>query len=195
MDIDVVAAETNAYNFALSAARARNNRRAIRQLEQIGPPPHVNAKEFMTRVRWVTNFGGVATNATYNSALRALLVSLVRSPDYAIADVIRTARGITSTQAALLPELAVTDLVHTMPRLDVPIVMAQGRLDQVAPGEAAQRFYDSLTAPHKQLEWFEQSAHTPHLEEPDKFRDLLMTVRTSQPADTTTRCFPSEPQA
>src|SRR6266511_1516085 len=51
--------------------------------------------------------------------------------------------------------------------------MAQGRLDQVAPGEAAQRFHDSLTAPSKQLVWFERSAHTPHLEEPDKFRDLL----------------------
>ena len=42
-----------------------------------------------------------------------------------------------------------------MPRLDVPLVMAQGRLDQVAPGDAAQRFYDSLTAPSKQLVWFD----------------------------------------
>jgi hypothetical protein len=39
-----------------------------------------------------------------------------------------------SSMAALLPQLADTDLVRTMPRLDVPIVMAQGRLDQVAPG-------------------------------------------------------------
>jgi pimeloyl-ACP methyl ester carboxylesterase len=54
--------------------------------------------------------------------------------------------------------------------------MAQGRLDQVAPGEATQRFHDSLSAPSKQLVWFEKSAHTPHLEEPAKFRDLLMSV-------------------
>ncbi len=184
MDIDIPAAENNAYDFALSTARQRANRRATRQLETIGPPPHLNVKEFTTRFRWAANFGGVATNANYNSLLRALLVSLVRSPDYSVADVIRTVRGITATQAALLPELATTDLVRTMPRLDVPIVMAQGRLDQVAPGEAAQRFHDSLTAPSKQLVWFERSAHTPHLEEPDKFRDLLMNVRASQLADT-----------
>jgi pimeloyl-ACP methyl ester carboxylesterase len=67
-----------------------------------------------------------------------------------------------------------------MPRLDVPLVMAQGRLDQVAPGAAAQRFHDLLTAPSKQLVWFGSSAHTPHLEEPAKFRDLLMNVRASQ---------------
>ncbi|HYY82219.1 MAG TPA: alpha/beta hydrolase [Actinomycetes bacterium] len=88
-----------------------------------------------------------------------------------------TLRGIRASQAALVPELAATDLVRTMPRVGVPIVMVQGRLDQVAPGEAAQRFYDALEAPSKQLVWFEQSAHTPHLEEPERFRDVVMTVR------------------
>jgi pimeloyl-ACP methyl ester carboxylesterase len=38
MDIDMPAAENNAYAFALDAARRRGNRRAIRQLEAIGPP-------------------------------------------------------------------------------------------------------------------------------------------------------------
>jgi pimeloyl-ACP methyl ester carboxylesterase len=61
--------------------------------------------------------------------------------------------------------------------------MAQGRLDQVAPGEATQRFHDSLTAPSKQLVWFEKSEHTPHLEEPTKFRDLLMTVTANRLAN------------
>jgi len=184
MDIDVPAAEDNAYAFALDAARQRGNRRAIRQLEAIGPPPHTTAKQFTTRARWVINFGGVTTNANFSSLLRELVLSLVRSPDYSPADVIRTLRGMSASQAALLPELATTDLVRTMPRLDVPLVMAQGRLDQVAPGEAAQRFHDSLTAPGKQLVWFESSAHTPHLEEPAKFRELLMDVRASQLAST-----------
>jgi pimeloyl-ACP methyl ester carboxylesterase len=184
MDIDIPAAEDNAYAFALGAARRRGNRRAIRQLEAIGPPPHTTVRQFITRARWVANFGGVATNANSGSMLRALLVSLVRSPDYSAADVVRTVRGISASQAALLPQLATTDLVRTMPRLDVPIVMAQGRLDQVTPGEAAQRFHDSLTAPSKQLVWFDSSAHTPHLEEPAKFRGLLMNVAASQPANT-----------
>lgn len=109
----------------------------------------------------------------------------MRSPDYSTADVIRTVRGITATQASLLPELATIDLARTVPRLEVPIVMVQGRHDQVAPGEAAQRYASSLQAPSKQLVWFENSAHTPHLEKPAKFRDLLLGVRASQLADIT----------
>ena len=43
MDIDVPAAEEHAYAFALDAARRHGHRRAIRQLEAIGPPPHTDA--------------------------------------------------------------------------------------------------------------------------------------------------------
>ncbi len=177
MDIDGAAAGRGAYDFALSTARQRGHRRATRQLETIGPPPHLTSKQFATRVRWATNFGGVTTGETYATLARGLVASLVRSPDYSAGDVIRTVRGISPTQAALLPELASLDLARTLPRLDVPVVMVQGRRDQVAPGAAAQRYASSLQAPSKRLVWFDNSAHTPHLEEPGKFRDLLLGIR------------------
>jgi pimeloyl-ACP methyl ester carboxylesterase len=183
MDIDIPFAENHTYDFVLRTARQRANRRAIRQLERIGQPPHLEAKQFSTRARWAANFGGVTANATFASLLRALVGSLLRSPDYSVADIIRTVRGIAATQAALLPQLASTDLVRTLPRLEVPVVIAQGRLDQVAPGQPAQRFYDSLTAPSKQLVWFEESAHTPQYDEPAKFRDVLIAVRASHLAN------------
>src|SRR5262249_30866037 len=127
--------------------------------------------------RWVMNFGGVIAGGTWNSEGRAMAASLLRSPDYSPAAALRTIRGITASQAALLPGLASTDLVATLPRLDVPIILVQGRLDQVAPGAPAQRFHDALTAPHKELIWFEHSAHTPQYDEPAKFRAVLLTLR------------------
>jgi pimeloyl-ACP methyl ester carboxylesterase len=54
----------------------------------------------------------------------------------------------------------------------------------VAPGAAAERYADVLEAPSKQLIWFENSAHTPHFEEPEKFRELLMRVRAGHLAST-----------
>jgi pimeloyl-ACP methyl ester carboxylesterase len=184
MDIDGAAAERNAYQFALTTAHARNNREAIRQLEAIGPPPHLQPEKFTTRARWATNFGGVRHAHTYNSLTRNLLVSLLRSRDYSPADTVRTLRGITAAQAALLPELATVDLTHTLTRLHTPIVMVQGRHDQVAPPSAAERYAELLEAPSKQLLWFEHSAHMPHLEEPERFRSLLAQVRLGLPAET-----------
>jgi pimeloyl-ACP methyl ester carboxylesterase len=184
MDVDGVAAGNSAYDFALTTAVERGNRRAIRQLKAIGPPPHLKLKQFSTRVRWATNFGGVTTHQTYGSLARQLLSSMMGSSDYSVGDIIRTVRGIGGAQSALLPDLARMDLIRTLPRLGVPITMVQGRLDQVAPGEATQRFASSLEAPRKELVWFEKSAHTPHLEEPEKFRDVLIQVRAERPAVT-----------
>ena len=184
MDIDGAAAAGGAYQFALRTARQRGNRRATRQLESIGPPPHLTSKQFGTRVRWATNFGGVTRNQTYAGLARGLVSSLVGSSDYSAADVVRTVRGITATQAALLPDLASMDLTRSLPRIDVPVVMIQGRHDQVAPGESAQQYASSLQAPGKELIWFEASAHTPHLEEPARFRDVLLGIRDSRLAST-----------
>ena len=180
MDIDVPAAERHTYQFGLDAARERNNRRAIRQLEAIGPPPHLSAKQFRTRARWAAHFGGVTRDATFASIMRSLLTSIVRSPDYSTIDLVRTIRGITASQAALPPQLADTDLIRDVPRLDIPIMMIQGRQDQVAPGAAAQDFFDALSAPMKRLEWFDESAHTPQLDEPTKFRELLLDFRATR---------------
>jgi pimeloyl-ACP methyl ester carboxylesterase len=184
MDIDGRAAGESAYAFALSAARLRGHRRAIRQLDAIGPPPHLTTKQFSTRVRWATNFGGVSTDETYGSLVRGLLASLLRSPDYSLGDVQRTVRGISATQGALLSTLEKLNLVATLPRLEVPVVMVQGRLDGVAPPDVAERYAAALQASRKRLVWFEHSAHTPHLEEPDKFRALLMHIRAGQLEDT-----------
>lgn len=177
MDIDVPAAERQTYDFVLRTARREGDRRAIRQLERIGPPPHVTVDQFATRARWAINYGGVTVGKNYNGVFRTLLGSLVRSPDYSIAGVIRAVRGIRASQAALLPELAGTDLVSTVPSLEVPLILAQGRHDRVAPGDATQRFHDSVKAPAKRLVWFERSAHTPHFDEPGAFRRLLLEVK------------------
>jgi pimeloyl-ACP methyl ester carboxylesterase len=183
MDIDGAAAGKNAYEFALAAAQAQGKHKAVRQLRAIGPAPHPEPAGFAVRVRWAANFGGTRTGHTYNSMARGLLASLLRSPDYSLADAIRALRGITATRAALLPELESLDLTDTLPHLDCPIVMVQGRHDQVAPASAAERYAESLQAPSKQFVWFEHSAHLPHLEEPERFRELLAKIRLSLPAN------------
>jgi esterase/lipase len=55
----------------------------------------------------------------------------------------------------------------------MPYYIFQGRLDNNTPSALVQNFYDSITAPDKDLVWFEHSAHGPLSEEPEKFKALL----------------------
>jgi pimeloyl-ACP methyl ester carboxylesterase len=178
LDVQFDVAERVAYEFALQQATRRGNNRALLELRRIGPPPHLESKTFSTRVKWVTNFGGVNRQATYTRLMLKTLRQLVLSRDYTLSDIVGTLRGIRFAQDQLLPDLAKLNLFEMLPRLDVPVFLLQGRHDYVAPASTAEQYYQTLQAPKgKQFIWFEESAHMPQYEEPGKFRQTLLTIK------------------
>lgn len=178
MDVQFDESECIAYNFVLEQASSMSNRQAIRELQRIGPPPHLNSQSFNTRVKWLANFGGVNRHETYNSLLQKTLWQLITSRAYSLVDIGRTLRGMQFAQEHFLPHLAGFDVMQRVPRLDVPIWMMQGRHDYAAPPAIAERYYHTLHAPAgKQLMWFDDSAHMPHYEESAKFRASLLAIK------------------
>jgi pimeloyl-ACP methyl ester carboxylesterase len=49
-----------------------------------------------------------------------------------------------------------------------------GRHDYEVPSVIAERYFQVIKAPKKELIWFEQSAHFPCYEEADKFNKLMV---------------------
>jgi len=189
LDVHSEVADRVAYDFALEQATRLGNQRAIRELRRIGPPPHLDSRSFGTRARWATKFGGVNRHATYTGLLLKLLRQLVVSPDYTFLDIIRTLRGMRFVQDHLLPDLANLNLFEMLPRLDVPVLLLQGRHDYVAPSSLAEQYYQALQAPKgKQLIWFEDSAHMPQYEEPGKFREIVLSVKHHDEAESAEQC-------
>jgi pimeloyl-ACP methyl ester carboxylesterase len=178
LDVRFAVAERVAYDFALQQATRRSNKRALRELRRLGLPPHLESRSFGTRVKRVTNFGGVNRQATYSRLLLKSLRQLLFSRDYTFSDIVGTLRGMRFAQDHLLPILAILDLVQTLPRLDVPVFLLQGRHDDVAPVSSAEQFYQTLQAPRgKKLIWFDESAHMPQYEESGKFRETLLAIK------------------
>jgi len=66
------------------------------------------------------------------------------------------------------------NLMQQAPRLDVPVYFMIGRHDYETPFELAERYYQILQAPAKSWTWFQHSAHSPNIEEADRFNDLLI---------------------
>jgi len=55
----------------------------------------------------------------------------------------------------------------------VPVHFIQGKLDGIAPYQTAVEFYEYLQADVKTFTGFENSAHMPHYDEPEKFSALI----------------------
>jgi proline iminopeptidase len=183
IDVDFAESERYAYAFAWDEAVRRGDRRAQRQLREIGAPPHDTSKRFLTRVRWVTAYGGIQRRLGFFGLLLANVWMLLSSPHYSIREALRALRAIEVTQGRMLEHLQGFDLRAVVSRVEVPIAFFQGRHDFATPPDLVARYVDALDATRgKSLVWFEGSAHMPHYEEPARFRDALIQVLALPPS-------------
>ncbi len=159
-----------AHAFALGEAARRGHRRARRQLEAIGAPPHDTSKKFQTRARWVSAYGSINRRRGYFGLLWDMASRISRSPHYSLRERVRALGAIERTQTLMLAPVNHFDLRATVTRVEVPIAFFQGRHDVGTNPEVVARYAAALDAPSgKSLVWFEDSAHMPYAEEPVAF--------------------------
>jgi pimeloyl-ACP methyl ester carboxylesterase len=170
-DADLLEAERIAYAFALGEAERRGRRSAVRALRAIGDPPHMDAKRFMTRVKWVANFGGIHRGKDFGALLRTTVMRLWSSPHYGLREMLGALKAMGATPERVLPALQGFNLLDEPLCAGVPTIFFQGRHDVAAPPELTTRLARHVGAP---LVWFDESAHAPHEEEPLRFREELI---------------------
>ena len=61
-------------------------------------------------------------------------------------------------------------------KLHAPVYFFEGRHDRIAAcsPELVIEYCDYLEAPKKEIIWFENSAHHPNIDEPEKFQNMLI---------------------
>jgi pimeloyl-ACP methyl ester carboxylesterase len=167
--------ETLSYQWTLRQARARGNRRAVRALEAMGPPPYHGNWQRSTIIQrgYLARFGG-EVHGSRTGAAGLVLGGLLWSREYTLADRINVLRGIRGSMRLLWPELLATDLFTSVPELKVPAFFLEGRYDQEAPAGLAEQYFRALRAPSKELVWFGESAHLPNSEQRDLFREFML---------------------
>jgi pimeloyl-ACP methyl ester carboxylesterase len=168
---DWPAAESASYAYALAEAERRDNRRAVKELRAIGPPPY-SAESLWIERTWLQRFEGQLRPG----ALWAMARDFVRQPEASVFDLVNLMRGFRSTSFSMWPEVSRLNLIEAAPKLDVPVFFFLGRNDHWVPPETSLAYFDALTAPSKTLEWFEGSGHEPFVDEADKFNRLMIEL-------------------
>jgi pimeloyl-ACP methyl ester carboxylesterase len=163
--------ESAFYEFALAEARRRGHRRAIRELEAMGPPPHSAANLWAART-WLSRLEGKLSPRAMWQVARAVL----GTPESSIFEAPQAMRTFRATLAAMWPEVTRINLHELAPTLAVPVFFFLGRRDHWVPANVSQAYFDALQAPSKQLVWFEQSGHEPFVDEPEKFNAAMIEL-------------------
>jgi pimeloyl-ACP methyl ester carboxylesterase len=84
-------------------------------------------------------------------------------------------------------EVSRLNLLALVPALEMPVFFFLGRQDHWVPAEVSLPYIHGLTAPSKELVWFEESGHEPFVDEPTKFNaamaELVRPVLHPDPPD------------
>ncbi len=173
--------ETISYDFALSRARELNEKKAVDDLEKIGPPPYSDPKASIENMlierKYVNRYGGSVKNGQfYTEAMKALF----NCREYTLRDKINYISGMKFTLNFLWSDILKSNLFLDLPSQQIPVYIMQGTSDYQTAYVIAKEYFDSLRTPLKKFFPFENSAHSPIFEEPEKFEQILKEILLDQ---------------
>ena len=165
--------EEGSYRFCLEEAKRRGDKKALAALEKGAPVDGVypDNKSMMTQRDCLSRYGGAIYRGK-QGLVKGLLMPLLKTKEYTLADIVKYAQGATYLSDVMWSDV-VGQRLSAIKRLDVPVVITQGRHDYNTPSAIAKEWFDALSAPAKKWVWFENSAHSPDVEEPEKWSAVL----------------------
>jgi pimeloyl-ACP methyl ester carboxylesterase len=172
--VDGTENECQSFTFLMSKAQQSRNIWLMKQVAHLAPPFGSDALRLLRQRAWLTCFRGFFWKRTqflnYSSRL-------VISKDYSLQDKLNYIGGSRHSLSMLWPKLEQLHLAKDIAQLDVPAIFCLGRNDYTTPSTIAHAYFQTLECKQKKLYWFEQSAHFPHLEEPEEFLEVLLHVK------------------
>jgi len=179
-----VRSENISYDFVLSRAKELKDKKAVSIIEKIGPPPYADPKAALNNLsikrKYLIKYGGAIKNGEfYPKAVK----SLFACEEYTFKDKINYLKGGSFTKSYLWDIVMKTNLFKAIPTQQIPIYIIQGRFDYQTSYVVAHDYFVSLKAPVKKFFTFENSAHSPIFEEPEKFERILREILLEQQKD------------
>ena len=160
--------ERLSYEFCLNEARRVGDNKVVAKLEKGAPVNgmYPDKDAMMLQRDCLTKYGGAEYHCR-EGIVKSLLIPLIKSDEYSLPELVKYARGALTLPDKLWGEVIANNFFETASKLDVPVLITQGRHDYNTPSEIVSRWIDMLDAPAKEIVWFEESAHSPIKEEPE----------------------------
>ena len=160
--VDAEQADEVGHSLLREQAIRRHDEKTLKTLDSLGAPPWT--RDQVIRQHDVSKaYGGMSQRYPEHPPMKVLF-----APELSSLEAIRSFSKAKSIGEALWPELHRLDLDKLVPALPVPVFFLIGRFDTVTPPVLSRRYFDKLSAPKKEWIWFDHSAHTVLLDEPEK---------------------------
>lgn len=124
-----------------------------------------------TERNYVMKYGGGAMREMRH--ILPLIKMIFLAKEYTLSDKFNYLKGSDFSAKYLWKEVIDTNLFDEIDSIQVPVYLLQGLYDYQTPYPIAKDFFDQLKAPVKEFHTFEKSAHSPNMEEVEKFNKIV----------------------
>ena len=169
--------ERLAYNYMLERFRADGDIRMVRKLEAAPVTSTGEVPLGYLKVRdQAMHSLGIGTMHNMKSVVSGIFLPSLQSREYTLGEKLRLWRGkFGSGVSSLWHEMTTTDLNAQLTELTIPVYFFHGSYDYTCSYTQGRAYFENLKAPVKGFYTFDQSAHSPLFEEPDKMLRILNT--------------------
>jgi pimeloyl-ACP methyl ester carboxylesterase len=160
----------------LAAYRERGDRRMVRALEAAPVTLEDGTSPAYLRIRdRAMHRLGVGTTHDMDSVITGIFLRSLTFPEYSLRERVDLWRGRAFSRSFGLweDEVMHSDIARLVPRLEIPVHFFAGAHDYTCVTQLVREYHDVLEAPTKAFHLFENSAHSPLLEEPGRARRIL----------------------
>ena len=120
---------------------------------------------------YVMQFGGGVTHEMRN--MWPIIKMILNAKEYTFGEKMNYMPASIFSIKQLWTEVIDKNLFHEIDSMQVPVYIFQGAHDYQTPSSLAKEFYDQLKAPQKEFFTFENSAHSPMMEEAARFNRIV----------------------
>jgi pimeloyl-ACP methyl ester carboxylesterase len=167
--------EKVAYNYMLAAHRERRDTDMVRKLEaapvtMTGGTPVAYLQVRDTAMHKL----GIGTTHDMKSVITGIFLASWRFRGYTLQEKFNLWRGRAFSRSfGLWDQFIRIDLRKTVPALQIPVYFLEGKYDYTCVTSLARDYFEQLQAPVKGFYEFDNSAHSPLLEEPQEAHRIL----------------------
>ncbi|MFD1852224.1 alpha/beta fold hydrolase [Oceanobacillus bengalensis] len=163
------------YEFLLETAIKRGDKKAEKDIRSVTFDADFYKNQGYRRIlgRYLNKFGGGAVRTGYSNWQG--MKDLFTCKQYSWKERFNIPKGIFHSYDSLSESVAKADATLLAPRFDVPVFIIHGVYDYQTSYKEAKRFYEKIEAPSKKFYTFENAAHSPFLEDQERFIQILKT--------------------
>lgn len=165
--------ERLAYTYMLDEFEKRNDQKMLKRLRKhpIDDGGKISARYLGLRSIGMNKLGiGIMRNMTSSIDCVKIVLGF---KGYTLGEKFKFAKGSMFSLRHLWDNVMQTDFIKQVPKLQIPVYIFQGKYDYQVSYEIAREYAIALNAPIKGFYTFENSAHSPCFEEPDKMYEIM----------------------